>query len=372
MPLMRRALLIICLITRCSISFAQSGSDEIEVTGLEGIKVFSPHKNYVEGHPLGVELGYHFGLRDDSLAYARMLGIKYFDIVGSYRTLNSLTINHDPSTKGILGDVYSLTGRLDIQLLKTGPVSLQFTPGFGFAYSTTSYFSDQNPLIATKLNLAVQAGLKVLAPLTPSTTLQAGIDVFHYSDGAIGVPNNGINAFNVSIGLLQSFKFVSFSTPKNPFSYNNTGAIEFGGDFGQRGVYHKDAELYRAGIYAGYSYKVNTVFRVKAGLDADHYFTPFNNSSTAAFNATYESLATSYDKWSLGLSAGGDLNMGRLTVMASYGYYLHFHSYNDVHFYWTPGLKYYVLPWVAVQGKLYIHGTEADYLGLGLIFRIHT
>lgn len=63
--------------------------------------------------------------------------------------------------------------------------------------------------------------------------------------------------------------------------------------------------------------------------------------------------------------------MDRLAVMAKYGYYLHYNHFSpsgkDIKTYWTAGLKYYVLSWAAVQAKVYIHKTEADYLGFGIM-----
>ncbi|MOA58038.1 hypothetical protein D3C78_1823460 [compost metagenome] len=59
--------------------------------------------------------------------------------------------------------------------------------------------------------------------------------------------------------------------------------------------------------------------------------------------------------------------MGRLAMMAKYGYYLHYNSLKDIKTYWTAGLKYNVVDWAAIQAKIYIHQTEADFVGFGFL-----
>jgi len=361
-------LLTVVLVILSTNLFAQSSNDQLEFTAISAIKIFTPDQYNLQGKAWGGELAYHFNMADNKANYATMLGISSIDIVASYRSYQSLTINNDPASKGSLGSVYGLIGRLEIPVFKAGPVKLLFTPGIGFAYSTESYFDNKNPLVGSHLNLAAQGGLKLFTAITSTTGIQAGIDVFHYSNVGVRVPNFGINSYNLSLGLVQNIDQKGPSTPQNPFVYDHKSSIEFGGDLGMRGVFESRKELHRAGFYAGYSYQLSPVFSLKGGFDAGYYFTPFNPKD---FNATFAEYGSSYDKWRAGISIGGDMMIGRLAVMAAYGYYLHYHSYYNNKTYWTPGLKYYVLPWMALQAKAYIHNTDADYLGLGLLFRVH-
>ena len=367
--LIRKLLVLVTLMSCCCVVFAQSGRDEIELTGVEGLKVFTPHQFTIQGKIYGGDIAYHFNTSTDSVKFIKLLHIKSIDIVGGYRNLSNLTLNNDPLSWGSLGDDYSLTGRLEVQLFKAGPAALLFTPGFGLDYSTESYYTNQNPVIGSRLNLNIVAGLRLFTAITPATGVELGFDVSHFSDGAVRVPNNGINSVNVNFGLVQRINYKALSAPVHPFEYNYKSAFEIAIDAGERGVFHTKDELYQSGLNLGYSYGLNTVIRLKAGFDAGYYFTTYNNLDKFG---TYEGLSTSYDKISLGMSAGADINLGRLTFMASYGYYLHFKSYNDIHTYWMPGFKYYLLPWLALQGKVYIHNVEADYVGVGLAFRIHS
>ena len=243
-----------------------------------------------------------------------------------------------------------------------------FTPGLGIVYSTESYFENKNPLVGSHLNIALQAGAKVFFAITPSTGIQAGIDLFHYSNGGVRVPNNGINSLNISLGIVQNINKTSVKIAEQPFQNDYKNSFEFGGIAGMRGAFQSKNELYRATIYAGYAYRLNPVLSLKGGLDAGYYFTVYNPKNNLA---TFEGYGTSYDRWSVGASLGADLWLGRLAVMGSYGYYLYFNSYYHNKTYWTPGLKYNVLPWMVIQVKSYIHNHQADFLGVGLLFAVH-
>jgi hypothetical protein len=380
--------LLIISITFSVNTYAQKNTDQLEFTLIEGIKVISPDYN-IKGQIWGGEFAYHFNMQNSTMDYVRLLGLNSIDIVGSYRYLKSLVITNNPYTnvidnnnlysKGTLGEAYSVLGRIEVQLFKAGPVKLLFTPAFGVTYSTVSYFTNGNPLIGSRINLAAQAGIKIFSSITPSTGIQAGVDLLHYSNSGERLPNNGINAINISIGLVKNINRSGPSSPKDPFQYNYTNSFEFSGDFGERGLFRTKQELYRSGLYAGYSYRLNSVFSLRGGVDAGYYFTPFN---PANYNGTFENYGTSYARWRVGLSVGGEVRLGRLAVFCNYGYYVYYRTFYQaatdtsrelnyrVKTYLTPGLKYHINSWMAVMVKEYVNKQSADYLGLGVMFRV--
>jgi len=58
--------------------------------------------------------------------------------------------------------------------------------------------------------------------------------------------------------------------------------------------------------------------------------------------------------------------------MSSYGYYLKYNSYYPIKYYGVVGFKYYINEWVGPQMKIHFHKAQADYCGLGLVFRVPT
>jgi hypothetical protein len=377
-----RWLLLVIMFVWSTDLYAQKNNDAIEVSYIYGAKVFSPDST-LQGKSWGVELAYHFNMQNSAMDYVKLLHISSIDVVGSYRNFESITVNNRATSRGSLGDAYSVLGRLEFDLVDVGPVKLLFTPAFGTAFSTTSYFSGNNYIIGSKFNLTGQAGLKIYSAITTSTGIQAGVDALHYSNGGERLPNDGINAINFSLGLVQKFGVAGPSTPTHPFSYDGDNSFEFTADVGERGIFRQKNELYRAGFYVGYSRKVNQVLSLRAGFDAGYYVTTYDTTNETTKYNTFENYGTSFSHWRLGLSIGGDVRLGRLAMFANYGYYLYYDDYYKaatptsrvmdyrVNFYLTPGFRYYLSQAFALQIKQYINKSSADYLGLGFLVRVH-
>jgi hypothetical protein len=173
----------------------------------------------------------------------------------------------------------------------------------------------------------------------------------------------------VSLGVIQSLnpsEKQADPVANEKFNYQKH-SFDIGANIGRRGAYQSKDGYFRTGLYAGYNYRLNPILALGTGIDAVYYHSVFN---PADYSRTYQSYATSYDHWRVGAAIGPDLWMGNLAVMAKYGYYLYYNSFRKVNTYWTAGLKYKVLDYLAVQAKIYVHHTEADYAGAGFMFTL--
>jgi len=343
-----------------------NAQNSIEITPLSGIKIFSPGSIPLEGKSYGAEIAYNIYQKENPAEWIKKLRIRDISIVAGYRDMRQVYIKDSVDSKGFLKDVYTISGRLNINLLNVNKTELLFITGFGATFTNTSYYTDKNPLVGSRINFSPQAGIKLKTPLSGSTSVIAGADIFHYSNIGLRVPNNGVNTFALSLGLISGLKNTRKDWKKNiPDSLR--GFFEIGADIGYRGAFKTRAGTWKSGIYAGYNYKINHILSLKFGSDAVYYYTPFTGSIE-----TFQYYATSYDRWRIGVGIGGDIWLGKLAVMGNYGYYLKYNSYYPVKWYWTAGLKYYINSWLGFQGKMYSHKSQADYLGFGLIFRFGT
>ncbi|SHF73325.1 Lipid A 3-O-deacylase (PagL) [Pedobacter caeni] len=326
-------------------------------------------ENKLRGNVFGGEFTYHINKNVNPRPWMRMLNLNSIDLVFNYKNMGDVMLVSDPRS-GLFGNTYALLAALNFTLLKNRYGELWAAPGLGIGYLGQTYFTNQNQLIGSHLNFASRMALKVATKISPSMKLSAGVDMLHFSNGAIRTPNHGINVSSVSLGLLKS---LHSSGQAKPDSLEWKGGEEyakhkfdFGVNIGRRGIFRSKEGLYKTGLYAGYNYRLNELLGLSSGLDAVYYHSIYEYN-----DQTYESLATSLDRWRVGLAVGPDIWMDRLAIMTKYGYYLHYNHFspsgNNVKTYWTAGLKYYVLNWAAVQSKVYIHKTEADYLGFGIM-----
>ncbi len=344
---------------------AQRSAHSLELNLQRSIDNFSANKNFLQGTAYGGELIYHFNVNRNPRKWSNDLGIKSIDIIFNYKRMANITRVADPQ-KGEFGDTFSLLGGLTFPILDVNKVELAFTPGLGILYAGESWFSNQNPIVGSKLNLGLKAGLKASVPLNEKTAVSANLDVLHYSNGGTRVPNNGLNTVSIGLSVTRALNDnveVKASTFENE-NYKKH-SIELGINVGRRGVYQSRGGLYKTGLYGGYNYRLNSYLALGAGVDAIYYFTIYDPNRDLE---TFQSKASSLGRWRVGAAIGPDLWMGKLGVMAKYGYYIHYDSLLPVKTYWTAGVRYKLNNWLGLQAKGYIHQTEADYVGFGLIF----
>lgn len=360
-----KSLILFVFISTASAVYAQHNAHSLELNLQRSIDNFSADKNFLQGSAYGGELIYHYNVNRNPQKWSSDLGIKSIDIIFNYKHMGNVTRVANPE-KGEFGDAYSLMGGLTFPLLNVSKVELAFTPGFGILYAGESWFSNQNPIVGSRLNFGLKAGLKASVPLSEKTTVSANLDVLHYSNGGTRVPNNGLNTVSVGLSIIRAINDnVDVKTPSFEEGNYKKHSFDLGINVGRRGVYQSRDGLYKTGVYGGYNYRLTSYLAFGAGVDAVYYYTKYDPNRNLE---TFQSKASSLDRWRVGAAIGPDLWMGRLAFMAKYGYYLHYNSLLPVKTYWTAGVKYKLNNWLSLQSKIYIHQTEADYVGFGLMF----
>lgn len=387
---MKRVLLLVFLFG-LQISYAQNNQNSFSITPLQGFTIFAPDNYQLKGNFYGLELAYQLNMSNNNVDWVRILHVKDIAFTASYFNLQSVSTAGGPGLPGFLENNFGLLTILDMSFFKTGKTTFIFSPGIGFAYSTQTYYTNNNPIVGSHINLAIQAGFKIETPISSTTKITAGLDFFHYSNSAYKLPNDGVNNINASLGIVKDINLTGPSRQKATFGIDDKQSFEFGIGIGRRGFIqtgqyinnqtgkpvtltdsaaqrNATPNLYNAGFYAGYSYRLDNLLSLKIGTDAVYYFKPFSWDS---FYRTFQETGTSFDKYSLGISLGTDVWMGRMALSGNYGYYLHYNSIYPVHYYWTLGGKYYLTNWMGLNAKIYLHGFEAQYANFGLVFNVY-
>jgi hypothetical protein len=340
--------------------------NSLELNMISGVKVFTDGDPTLGGKSYGVEAAYNMFQKGRAAEWIKKLHTRDIAIVGGYRNMRNVYMTDSIGSKGFLGSVYTLSGRLNMDLASFNKTELLLVTSLGMSYSTSSFFSDGNLIVGSHINFSPQVGIKLRTPLSGSTSVTAGADFFHYSNIGLQVPNKGVNSFHLTLGIAKDLKNEVKGTSETKAD-NIRSFVDFGADIGRRGSFKSHAGSWKSGLYAAYNYKLNPVVSIKAGVDAVYYYTTFTGTGE-----TFQYLATSYDPWRVGLSVGGDLWMGKFVMAGGYGYYLKYNSYYPVKYYSTIGFKYYTNTRLGIQMKMYFHRRQADYVGAGLVFRIPT
>jgi hypothetical protein len=392
--MIKRLLVLIAFIISVNFAKAQTTKNSIGISTFTGLKMFTAD-SVMKGSSWGLEGVYHLNMADNKADWVKMLNIKSVDLSFSYRNYQNVYLAKQPKTTvGFLGDYYGAIAKIGIGIASVGKTELLLNPGFGFGYAAESYYTDDNPLVGSHINFTAQIGLKLATPITKSTRIWVGVDLYHYSNAAFKLPNYGVNSINASFGIDQDISIPASQGSKTPFQHYKKSTFEFGVNIGHRGIVQdggglrglgleeqkkKSSKLYKSGIYLGYNYRLNQILSLRSGIDAVYYYTTLDTiSEIHHFYATYQELGSSYDRLRLGVSLGAELWLGRFSLPVNYGYYLHFHyfvptynhTYEPPNTYWTFGARYYFTSCFAVEAKQYLHRTQADFAGFGVLFKL--
>jgi len=387
---MAKLALIITLVYSClynTRAFGQSPDDSVcavSITGLAGLRTFSEKQTSSKGKFWGIEAAYKLNMTNNTSDWVKMMNVKDIDFAFSYRNLTGLHLTEDPNTKGFIGTAYSVVSRLEISLFQLKRIDVLLSPGMGFTYVTQTFYTNHNLLIGSHLNATFEMGLKTDIPINHSTKIEAGADLFHFSNTGIKLPNIGVNTLSATLGVVHNINDVEKPDHAIAFNIDRKSSIDIGAGIGHRGliqvfqrklsiadsIKHAQApsHLNNLGFYVGYNYRLNSLISLKAATDIVYYLVTYDLIN---YLTTVQGYGTSEDKFNTGISLGGDLWLGRLAFEANYGYYLHFkYATTPVNFYYTFGAKYFFTPWAAFEAKVYLHGVEAQYTNFGVLFNV--
>ncbi|KHJ37032.1 lipid A 3-O-deacylase (PagL) [Pedobacter glucosidilyticus] len=361
----KKLLISLILVALINHVFAQNIGNSIEFNAEISLKYF-PSSNHLSGKVYGAEVIYH---KVPSSLFQRKLNIISEDWVLRFNTLRSLKINENINQ---FGDSYALLYGLNFSVLKTKYLNLNFSPAFGLGYTTKTIYTNENRIMGSHVNMYSRAALKTEISITSTTKLLTGINFLHISNAATRVPNMGFNQSSISFGISKELKNNQAKPSKEslttfPDSTLNKHELELGLNIGRRGAYKSSKGLYRNGLYLGYNHRFNYFLALSLGLDAVYYhkvYHPDNNLGT------YQSYASSLDRWRLGTAIGPSIRIGKFEVEPKYGYYLYFNSLKPMHTYWTVNSDYNLNKKLALQAKMYVHKAEADFLGLGFVYKL--
>ncbi|MFD1631350.1 acyloxyacyl hydrolase [Pseudopedobacter beijingensis] len=343
-------------------SQSYSGADAVEIK-LQKTFAYFPSHYKLSNDIYGGELIYH--KQTENKDWAKKLSIKSVDFIFDFKNTQQLLVKGEGNQ---FGNSYALLSGLSFQLYKNNLFNININPSLGLGYTQQTFYTNGNTIIGSRVNLYSRAALNLEAPLSEKTSLSLSVGVLHFSNGAMRVPNDGMNMGNFGISLKRRLENNldknTDDAPEQRFKKHN---LELGLNLGRRGVYKSKDGLYKTGLYAGYSYRISSFIDLGVGTDAVYYYTIYDPNRN---EETYQSKATSLDRWRIGVAAGPSIWLSNFAIDLKYGYYLHFNSLHNTKMYWNAGVKYKLTDWFSLQAKGYIHGTEVDCIAAGLNFSL--
>lgn len=338
-----------------------------------GVDMVTPTNESGRNFLYGLQVSYDRGIANTDQEWVRVLNAKNisFGLLWHNMTHMRETVDNQDYPNG---HAIGVLTTVDFQLLETGGVKFLFIPGLGLTYITETISTQPaTSTVGSHLNISLAAKLGMEVPLSDRLSLLAGVNVLHYSNAGIKIPNGGINTLNGFVGLKTALNSklldnTHTTSKKTAFHHLPGGSAEIVVGMGRRGKYRSAGGFYRTGLYAGYNYHINQVIGFKAGLDMVYYHSVFDIDR---FDETFQYYGSSYDNVRFGGGLGMDIAMGRFAVNGLLGRYIHYNSFHEnINWYWTAGFRYYITRNIGFQTTLYMHRVQADFLNWGLVFKI--
>ena len=276
-----------------------------------------------------------------------------------------------------LGQALALMPFINFPLYKSRNSTFGFRFGLGVGYLTQKFdrlVNYKNLAIGSHFNAAVNLMLEVRYRLNYALTMSAGISLQHFSNGSLKLPNYGINAPLINLGLAyRPFKENNqigdrFYPPIEPYEaiIRKTMELYFGVSVGWKNMQAVVGENFM--VYHIYQ---NTLFQIsrksKIGFGLDLSYDPSHIKILEMNGVTVDNKLKILRP---GINAAYELIMSRLGFLLNLGYYLGGMEKSNGPFYEKIGVQYNFTKHFFANVMLKVHWGRADYIGWGLGYRL--
>lgn len=315
--------------------------------------------------------------------------------------LNGTTLHRENTSRMGMGAGAMMVAGSNIPLKKSsGKNNLRFQSGFGPLLVTKYYNSITNPnnlAISSVFNFGTQLKAQFLRKINASSTLSAGVELFHVSNSNFQKPNYGLNYLQYSMGWSHTFHESGEKTAadsghlRNRMYYIGKVSAQYASRFqgSVRMAYRKfrnDYPVYYPvlileGNYGFSNKKVNTdlIPIEKQPLPKGEWRIGWNlfheiAATAKSENGTWLSLAP---RWELGLFGRRIFRFGFIDVFIDLGTYVIPPQSDRIKLlfknrwlYNSFGTQYRLNKNVFLMTRIKAHFHVADYLETGLVFRL--
>ncbi len=264
----------------------------------------------------------------------------------------------------ILGKAYSTFFFIRHPIFERKKFSVNYKFAEGIAYLTKHFDTGSNvfnTVIGSHFNIHIFAGFETEINLTRNIKFLAGIGITHYSNGAIKIPNQGINLVGISAGVildknrskkLGNLEKIPFQSITNYFVILTTGVH-------QLDIVGKK-EYIVGSVSAEYSKQITAKFARGGGLDLffDQALEPQNISET-------DTDTKKKDPVYPGLHISGDYVFGKVSFTMQFGTYLLWRPYTYQYVYSRFGFRYKFSKHLLANITLKTYFSAADFIEFG-------
>lgn len=266
------------------------------------------------------------------------------------REINNRTVH--------FGNVYSILFHNSIKAIKREKFEFNIRLGTGFGIFDKVYESESNKgnlWISLPFNTSMHANFETLYFLNKYYQLNISAAFTHYSNGALNLPNLGVNFPTLNCGIRYNINPERHGFRKDTaFNQNKRHYFYFMGALGLKASGNSEFERSDYLTYATsiqYGNKIGKISKLLVSFDAFKDNTLVNQRE---YNQNEANIMR------LGVWFGHEFCMGRIGLFSGLGYYIYKKTNRDAPAYIKVGLRYHISDHIFAAFVLKTHFGQAD------------
>lgn len=342
---------------------AQNGEWMVGVSGHYGF--IMPHRpsmqHLINGHVKGAEISF-FRQSDGSRSWETLhglpqVGIKFYAA--------------DLGNPQQLGFCAGLIPYIRLAILKNKSASIGLVLGTSYGYISKRFNTlelRQNNVIGSHWNGIMHGSLDFQRKLFRSITFQSSLSFTHFSNGAVSMPNLGINIPSFSIGFFGRIGGRTSTVPTNPKAEKDENKFQL---FSQLAWGLK--QVFRYGGKRYHSWALNLMFQKNFGnkFSLGPALNVYYSNATGALIAEYQNRrADNIDKVRVGGGLSILYKINKLSICFQPGVYIFDRYGGDSRFYQRAGIQYALSQRILISNILKVHFGKADHIEFGVGYKI--
>lgn len=256
-----------------------------------------------------------------------------------------------------LGNPIAVFGYFSAPFVRRQRLTFNYELGLGLTFNWNSFNPVSNPnntAISEEQSVYIQAGLSLQYQLFKRFSVGAGYSLYHFSNGHLKAPNQGLNMQALEFNMRYQVNKVSYSFIKNPVpEYEKHYEWDISLFGGAQNVIYTGNDVDIITKYEGLNFPVfgmnNTISRAvsyksKIGLGFSVGYNGALNAQFAVDNGELDEVDLPFgDHFTLSVYPSYELMIDRLSVIVQPGFYLYRKKTADLTpvFYQRIGMKYY-------------------------------
>ncbi len=280
-----------------------------------------------------------------------------------------ITLMAMPVVDSHIGAAYTALPYFYLPLTHGQRINLNLKLGAGLGVLTNPFDrenNNKNIAISTRMNAAIQLGVDLSVNIIPRLDWNSGLFITHFSNGAVRMPNLGLNFVTLSSGF--SYRFgpeAETAVSKTDYFFNPVIRWSL---FAGAGV--KQSQVKQGNVLPAVSLqllgekRLSKKFTLGAGAEFN-----YNHALPLAYEAK-DLVPDNAAALRGGLLVSGAFHFGNMEILAQMGGYVLDPGLIDGRFFNRFGIRHQITRRMKLNLTLRTHYAKADHFELGLVYRL--